>query len=143
MASAERTEVLNCSLVQLKKAILDYENYPQHISGVNGAVIIEDEGKTKRVQFEINIIKKLHYTLYLHETENGLHWELVEGDVFKKNTGSWELTPAPGDKVEAKYTIDIDLKLMVPGMVAKKLAGSNLPSMMKQFEKWARTLSND
>jgi ribosome-associated toxin RatA of RatAB toxin-antitoxin module len=38
------------------------------------------------------------------------------------------------------YKLDLDFKVKVPGLLAKKLASSNLPSMMKAVCKRAKSL---
>lgn len=139
MAEASLTKVLACTKDQLKKVIMDYEHYPQHLEGIDKASIVADKGKSKDVLFQLNLIKTFTYTLRLTETDEGVSWVLVEGDLFKKNDGSWKLKPVEGGKkVEATYSLNLDFKMFVPGMVTKKLAGSQLPSMMQEFERWAQ-----
>jgi ribosome-associated toxin RatA of RatAB toxin-antitoxin module len=140
MAEATYSQVLSCSAEQLKKAITDYEGYPKHLEGLKYARIVEDKGAEKRVEFELEIIKVFRYTLLLKESGWNVSWQLADGDLFKKNTGQWTLKPMGADKVEANYVIDIELKMFVPSMLSKKIAGANLPSTFRQFEQWARTL---
>jgi len=141
MPGASRTEILNCSKEQLRKAILDYEAYPDNIDGMETATIIAEKDNAKDVKFTVNIIKRFEYILRIVDDGDHIHWSMVEGDLFKTNNGEWNLVSQDDGKVEADYRLDLEFKMFVPGMVTKKLAGSNLPSMFKQFEKWAQRLS--
>ncbi|MFC2075402.1 type II toxin-antitoxin system RatA family toxin, partial [Bdellovibrionota bacterium] len=81
--------------------------------------------------------KRFRYTLRLKENPpNTISWTFEEGDLFKSNEGGWELETV-GDATRVSYHLEIDFKMVVPKMIAKKLAGANLPSMIKSFKERA------
>ena len=69
-----------------------------------------------------------------------IEWSFVEGDIFKDNKGSWTFTAEGKDKTKAVYDIEVEFGIFVPGLITKKLIGSNLPSMMKKFKERAESL---
>lgn len=135
MASAQATEVFNCSVEQFYAIISDYEKYPQFLKEVNSCKIVQTSGNKKLVEFHINVIKTFKYQLWLTENSNQeVTWELSSGDMFKTNKGYWKLQDEAG-KCRATYFVDASFSLFVPGPVAKALVSVNLPAMMSSYHK--------
>lgn len=141
MASAERVEVFDAPIENVFKVLTDYESYPDFMDGVKSVEILSGDAKKAKVKYNLDIIKKFTYTLDLVAKENeSISWTFDSGDLFKKNNGKWTLKDLGDGTTEVTYSIDIDFKMMVPGMISKKLVSSNLPSMMKQVCKRAKNL---
>lgn len=141
MANAERVETFDAPAEKVFKVISDYESYPEFMDGVKSVKIISKSGDTTTVEYNIDIIKKFSYVLELTEKKNeALTWKFVSGDMFKKNIGGWYLKDLGNGKTEVTYKVDVDFKMLVPGMISKTLISSNLPSMMKQVNKRAQKL---
>ena len=139
MANAERTETFEVGATQIFDVIKNYESYPEFMDGVSSVEVIERDGNTAKVKYNINMIKKFSYVLNLVEESPGrLSWSFESGDLFNTNNGEWTLKENADGTTEVTYKIDIDFKVKVPGMISKKLIGSNLPSMMKSVHKRAR-----
>ena len=90
----------------------------------------------------MNIMRDMSYTLdHVEDQAAGrMQWSLVTSDLLKKNIGSWELKDAGPGKTEVKYTVEIEFNIPVPGFVLNQLVKSSLPTMIKGFEKQAKTL---
>jgi coenzyme Q-binding protein COQ10 len=139
MASAERTETFKVEANQIFDVIKDYESYPDFMDGVSSIEILERDGNTAKVKYNINMIKKFSYTLNLVEESPGrLSWSFESGDLFHSNNGEWILKDNGDGTTDVTYKLDVDFKVKVPGMISKKLIGSNLPSMMKSVYNRAR-----
>jgi ribosome-associated toxin RatA of RatAB toxin-antitoxin module len=135
MASAQTTEVFNCSVEQFYKVISDYEKYPEFLKEVTKTKVLQSSGNKKLVEFNVSVIKSFKYSLWLAEvSKNELTWELASGDVFKTSVGSWKLKEEAG-KCRATYNIDATFNLFVPGPIAKALVNVNLPAMMSSYHK--------
>lgn len=135
MASAQATEVFNCSVDEFYKIISDYEKYPEFLPEVKNMRITEDQGARKKVEYTVNVIKNFVYELWMEEqAPNKIQWDLAGGDLFKRSSGSWLLEDQSG-KTKATYEVDADFKLFVPGPVAKTLISVNLPNMMSAYHK--------
>lgn len=135
MASAQATEVFNCSVDEFYKIISDYEKYPEFLPEVKGMRITEDQGNRKKVEYTVNVIKNFVYELWMTESApNKIEWELAGGDLFKASSGSWHLEDQSG-KTKATYHVAAEFKMFVPGPVAKTLISVNLPNMMSAYHK--------
>lgn len=135
MASAQTTEVFNCSVENFYKIISDYLKYPEFLKEVSNTKIVQTSGNKKLVEFEVSVIKTFKYSLWLTESApNTITWELASGDMFKTSVGSWKLQDEAG-KCRATYMVDATFNLFVPGPIAKALVSVNLPAMMSSYHK--------
>lgn len=141
MANAQRTEVFDVPMDKIFKVLTDFESYPSFMDGVSDVTVTNRDGNSVDAEYSLNIIKKFKYTMnHIIEEPNKISWSFKSGDLFKKSDGSWSLKDVGDGKTEVTYEVDIDFKVMVPGMVSKKLVSSNLPSMMKSVQKKAKEL---
>lgn len=140
MPSASRSITINVPAEHLFDTITEYESYPDFIPETLGVEVLKrskkkDGTRVSEVKFDIKVIKQVDYTLRLTEEPNErVSWELVEGRVFKTNSGSWELKAAGKGKTEATYTVDITIGLLVPQAITNMLVGSSLPKMLEQMK---------
>lgn len=142
MATASISETINAPVETVFGVITDYESYPEFLSETKDARVIEGNGGTKLVEFEIDLVKKISYRLQMSETPNSkVRWKLDSGAIFKKNSGGWDLVN-DGDKTRVRYFIDIEFKHLVPSLLTKRLVGANLPSMIKSFKKRAEAFGS-
>ena len=142
MAEAQIHEVLGASKEKLFKAVTQYEHYPQFVDGCKSVKVDRATPGRTRVTYNISMMKDITYTLdHTEDLVSGLvTWSLVESDAFKRNIGRWEIKEAGPEKSDVQYKVELDFKFMVPGFVLNKLVKGSLPSMLKSFEKRARSL---
>lgn len=139
MASAERTETFDVTPEQVYAVLTDFATYPDFMDGVSSVEVLEESGNSWKVQFNINIIKQFSYVLKLKgEPNKNLTWTFDSGDLFKSSEGSWTLEDNGDGTTDVTYQIDADFKMMVPGMVTKKLIAGSLPSLMKSVQDQAK-----
>jgi coenzyme Q-binding protein COQ10 len=135
MGKASTTAIFEAPIEKAFKIISDYSNYPQFMSDVKRVSIIESSAEKKLVEFELQIIKTFRYQLWMTEVANSeVTWRFHSGEIFKANSGSWNLKDLEGGRTQAEYTIDAKFGIFVPGMIEKKLIEVNLPVMMKAFK---------
>ena len=140
MASAEATELFNCSIDEFYKIISDYESYAEFLPEVKSCKVLQVEGNRKLVEYNVSLIKTFTYRLWMTESApNEVSWQLASGDIFKTSNGYWKLTDEVG-KTRAKYFVDATFNLFVPGPVAKALVSVNLPNMMSAYHKRVQEL---
>ena len=141
MAEAEKKVTMEVSPEALWRVITDYENYPKFVDGLVSTKVLQRKGNEVIVEYNVNFFKKVHYVLKHKEKPDStaVTWEMVEGDFFKKNVGSWKLKAKGKDKVEVTYKIELGLPLLVPQAIVNSLVGTSLPGMLKSFEERART----
>ena len=143
MAKAERTEVFEVEIDKVYSAIVDYKSYPDFVTGVNEVEILEESEDGAKVKYSIDLIKKLSYVLSLKHTKpTAVSWTFESGDLFKVNEGAWSLKDLGNGTTEVTYEIEIGIKGFFPGskMIVNKLTATSLPSMMKSYEKRAKSL---
>lgn len=135
MASAQTTEVFNCTPEQFYKIISDYSKYPEFLQEVKECKVIKSEGSRKLVEFTVSVVKNFKYSLWMTESPSQeIKWEFAGGDIFKTSTGSWKLQEE-GGKCRATYAVDATFNLFVPGPIAKALVSVNLPNMISAYHK--------
>jgi coenzyme Q-binding protein COQ10 len=135
MASAETSEIFNCSPENFFKVVSDYEKYPQFLAEVKECKILKTEGNKKLVEYQVSVVKNFKYCLWMTEkSPTDITWEFASGDLFKKNSGSWKMKEE-GGKTRATYNLIADFNLFVPGPIAKALVSVNLPNMMSAYQK--------
>lgn len=113
----------------------DYQSYPEFVPGVSSITLAKKKKNEVDVVFGVNLIKDVIYTVHVKGTPSvSIEWHLLEGSLFKKIEGRWDLEDVKKGHTLATYTLDIEFNLYVPGVVAKTLVGSSLPGMLKAFK---------
>ena len=113
------------------------------MTGVDKVTTLESSETSAKVEYEINVIKKLRYTLNLKQTKpTEISWSFNSGDLFKVNEGAWKLKDLGDGKTEVEYSVDIDIKGFIPGSgkIAEKLTETQLPGLMKSVCDRAKAL---
>ncbi len=143
MAVASRKEVFNVDINKVYDVLLDYEKYSEFMTGVDKVEVLEFNEESSRVEYNINVVKKLKYILSLKQQRpTKISWSFESGDLFKKNEGAWELEDLGDGKTQVNYTVEIEAKGFIPGAgkIAQKLTETQLPGLMKSIEQRAKAL---
>ena len=114
MPSASKSIEIDVSPDDFMETILDFQSYPEFVSEMVSAKIVRQTGDVWEVAFGIHVVRRLDYTLRLTKASpTSVKWTLVSG-VFKKNEGSWTLTPLDGGKrTRADYKVDIQVGMFL------------------------------
>lgn len=134
----ERT--MQVSADALRRVILDFEKYPEFVSEV---VTAKNRGPSasggQLVDFEVEVLRRFRYTLEFDASKaNEIRWRLVDSNLFTANEGAWVLKKVSDDETEVKYALEVGVKFLIPGWVAKKLTEVNLPRLLESFEERAK-----
>ena len=143
MAKARTTETYNVPVQKFYQAIIDYKSYPDFVTGVNEVKILNSSPSGAEVEFSINIVKNISYTLKLsHEENKKVSWSLVKGDMMKVNNGEWSLKDLGNGSSEVTYSLEVEFKGFLPGLglIEKTLVNTNLPLNMKCFYERAKKI---
>ena len=143
MAKAEKTEIFDVPADKFYKAIVDYKSYSQFVDGVESVEIKNESAEGATVTMNLNLIKKISYTIKLNHTPNKeVNWSLVSGDMMKINNGKWTLKDLGQARTEVTYSLEVEFKGFLPGLglIEKTLVNTNLPLAMKAFAKKAASL---
>lgn len=134
-SSAEATDVFNCTPDEFFRIVSDYEKYPEFLTEVTSAHVLETQGNKKLVEYQVSLIKTFTYILWT--TENGPHeirWDLASGDVFKTCSGFWKMEDEAG-RTRATYHVEASFGMFVPKAITKPLLSMNLPNMMSAYKR--------
>jgi len=143
MATTSVTEIFDCRPEQLYDILTDYEKYPEFLSEVKSCKVIAQEGDKPIVEYEVSIIKTIRYRLKMDQVRPArVAWSFVDGDMFKANSGAWELRDLGNGKTEVKYSIEVKFNMFVPGMIEKQLVKVNIPGMMAAYKKRVKVLNS-
>lgn len=143
MAQASRTETYDVPVTKFYQAVIDYKNYNKFVPGVDSIEVQNESADGATVKFNINVIKKISYTLKLaHKKDQEVSWSLVTGDYMKTNNGRWTLKDLGNGKTQVTYSLEIEVKGFIPGLslIEKGLVETNLPLTMSSFAKRAENL---
>jgi ribosome-associated toxin RatA of RatAB toxin-antitoxin module len=140
MPGATRSIVIDVPMDKLFAVIADYQSYPKFLPEVKSIRTSKRQGSEVDVQYEIEVLKKIRYTLRLREEPpNLISWTFVEGELMRDNRGRWLLEPAGEGKTKATYSIDMKLGPLVPKSIVNVLVDSSLPKMLEAFKKRAES----
>ena len=142
MPGATRAVVINTPVEKVFAVIKDYERYPEFLPEVKSTRISNRQGDEVDVQYEVDVLKKIRYTLRLkEEPPSRISWTFVEGELMRDNRGHWLLEDLGGGKTRATYNIEIKLGPLVPKSIVNVLVDSSLPKMLEAFKKRAESAS--
>jgi len=134
VSAAVQTIEIDAPVETVYAVIVDYGRYPEFLPEIENAEVVQRDGDTVDVQFSLNLIKRLTYTLRLvGEPDRGVSWTLVEG-MFQTNDGGWNLEALDGGRTRATYRIEVAVGVFVPGSITKRLVGSTLPTTLAAFK---------
>lgn len=141
MAGATRSETFDIAAEKFYAAVIDYDSYPKMLPEVDSIEVVEKSETSARVRYKVSVIKTFSYVLKMkQERPKLLSWELEAGDLFKSNSGRWEIKALGPDKCEVTYKLDVDFKIFAPAAITNKLVAVNLPRMMQAFYERAKAL---
>jgi ribosome-associated toxin RatA of RatAB toxin-antitoxin module len=147
MASAERSLVMEVSAEQLFGVVTDFARYPEFIPELKAARVLESQGPTRQVEFELELtllgfVRRIRYTLGFElKPPTAVDWHFVGGEVMKDNRGGWLLKPLGPTRTEATYRIEVELGAFIPRSVSRFLTEQSLPKLLEQFKARAESLS--
>ncbi len=142
MPGATRSVVINTPVEQVFAVIKDYQKYPEFLPEVKSTRISNRRGNEVDVHYEVDVLKKIRYTLKLkEEPPNRISWTFVEGELMRDNRGHWLLEDIGGGKTRATYNIEMKLGPLVPKSIVNALVDSSLPKMLEAFKKRAESAS--
>jgi coenzyme Q-binding protein COQ10 len=137
--SAQRSITVHTPPEKLYAVVVDYERYPEFLSNIKKARVVERQERHVVVDFEASILgKSIPYTLAFDEDPpRGIRWRLVKSSFLKENNGSWVLKAEGEGKTLATYSLQVKVGFFIPGAVSTALAGSELPKVLEAFKKRA------
>ncbi|MGE0614898.1 MAG: type II toxin-antitoxin system RatA family toxin [Bacteriovoracia bacterium] len=140
MAQAEVEKVVDVEMGKLLDVITKYEAYPEFVDGVSRIEVERKGPGQSRVKYWLKLIKDIEYVVNMQENrEHGeVKWTLAESSFLNKNEGGWKLTAAGPGRTKVHYSLEVEFKVPVPGLILRGLIKSTLPSTVESFVKRAK-----
>jgi ribosome-associated toxin RatA of RatAB toxin-antitoxin module len=117
----------------------DVAGYPSWQKDVKAVEVLatDDDGEVVEARLTLTGLGRTvrQVLRYDHSGAPGrLAWSLVEGDLVRSLTGTYEFAP-DGDGTAVTYTLELDLSAPVPGLLKRKVQGMIMGAALKDFRK--------
>lgn len=137
MAEAQKTEIIGVPFDLFYQTVLDFDSYPKFVTGVIKSQTEKISDNKVKANVELEMIKRLHYTIDVEHSRSEevaqVSWTLIDSDILKKNNGSWTIKSKGPSQTEVTYSLDVEFKIAVPGLILKGLIKKSLPQAIKEF----------
>ena len=137
---AEHSIQVACPADGFMAVLCDFGAYPDYLPRVSRSDVVFKEETMWEVDFRLEFVRSLDYTLRLDREPLCLRWTLVRG-FFRHNTGSWTLQPNDRGTL-ATYRIDLQPNTFVPRAVMNSLLRHELPRTLAAFRDRAELLTS-
>ena len=119
--------------------IADFPAYPQWVAAAKQVEVLETgpDGRARRVHFVLDAgaVKDDYVLEYVWEGDRRVSWHLVQGQMQKRQEGSYTLTETSPGSTEVTYAIVIDLSIPMLGMIKRKAEKVILDTALKELKK--------
>lgn len=133
----ERQIEINAPIQVVFEVIRNFKSYPEFVKGTKAVQERQTESALE-VDFEIDVLKRVHYTLSMTiQAPHRVEWTLLKGELFKENSGGWLLESLDENKTLAHYRISVGFGWMVPKTIVNTLTETQLPEMLNSFKERA------
>ncbi len=130
--------VVDAPAADVMAVIADFASYPQWVASAKKVEVLETgpDGRARRVHFllDAGAVKDDYVLEYTWDGDRRVSWTLVEGQMQKRQEGSYTLTERDG-ATEVTYAITIDLSIPMLGMIKRKAEKVILDTALKELKK--------
>jgi len=119
--------------------IADFPCYPEWVAAAKRVEVLETgpDGRARRVHFVLDAgaVKDDYVLDYTWDGDRRVSWQLVQGQMQKRQEGSYTLTETAPGSTEVTYAIAIDLSIPMLGMIKRKAEKVILDTALKELKK--------
>jgi ribosome-associated toxin RatA of RatAB toxin-antitoxin module len=130
--------VVDAPAAEVMAVIADFASYPQWVAAAKKVEVVETgpDGRAQRVHFVLDAgaVKDDYVLDYTWDDDRQVSWNLVKGQMQKRQEGSYTLTERDG-ATEVTYAITIDLSIPMLGMIKRKAEKVILDTALKELKK--------
>ncbi|MGY2004087.1 SRPBCC family protein [Blastococcus sp. SYSU DS1024] len=130
--------VVEAPAAEVMAVIADFPSYPQWVAAAKKVEVLETgpDGRARRVHFVLDAgaVKDDYVLDYTWDDDRRVSWTLVEGQMQKRQEGSYTLVET-GGRTEVTYSITIDLSIPMLGMIKRKAEKVILDTALKELKK--------
>ena len=130
--------VIDAPAAEVMAVIADFPAYPQWVTAAKRVEVLETgaDGRASRVHFVLDAgaVKDDYVLDYTWDDDRRVSWTLVEGQMQKRQDGSYTLSEVSGS-TEVTYAIAIDLSIPMLGMIKRKAEKVILDTALRELKK--------
>ena len=130
--------VVDAPAADVMAVIADFPSYPQWVASAKNVEVLETgpDGRAQQVHFVLDAgaVKDDYVLDYTWDDDRRVSWTLVQGQMQKRQEGSYTLTERDG-ATEVTYAITIDLSIPMLGMIKRKAEKVILDTALKELKK--------
>jgi ribosome-associated toxin RatA of RatAB toxin-antitoxin module len=119
--------------------IADFPSYPEWVAAAKRVDVLETgpDGRARRVHFVLDAgaVKDDYVLEYTWDGDRRVSWQLVQGQMQKRQEGSYTLAETAPGSTEVTYAIAIDLSIPMLGMIKRKAEKVILDTALKELKK--------
>ena len=119
--------------------IADFPSYPTWVAAAKQVDVLETgpDGRARRVHFVLDAgaVKDDYVLEYTWDDDRRVSWHLVQGQMQKRQEGSYTLTETAPGTTEVTYAIAIYLSIPMLGMIKRKAEKVILDTALKELKK--------
>ena len=119
--------------------IADFPSYPEWVAAAKQVDVLETgpDGRARRVHFVLDAgaVKDDYVLQYTWDGDRRVSWQLVQGQMQKRQEGSYTLVETAPGSTELTYAIAIDLSIPMLGMIKRKGEKVILDTALKELKK--------
>ena len=119
--------------------IADFPSYPEWVAAAKQVDVLETgpDGRARRVHFVLDAgaVKDDYVLEYTWDDDRRVSWHLVQGQMQKRQEGSYTLSETVPGTTEVTYAIAIDLSIPMLGMIKRKAEKVILDTALKELKK--------
>ena len=119
--------------------IADFPSYPEWVAAAKQVDVLETgpDGRARRVHFVLDAgaVKDDYVLHYTWDGDRRVSWQLVQGQMQKRQEGSYTLVETAPGSTEVTYAIAIDLSIPMLGMIKRKAEKVILDTALKELKK--------
>lgn len=142
MTAVTREIAIEAPIDVAYSVITDFAHYPKFLKDMTAVKVIKATKTAAEVAFHLNLFKDVEYTLsFTLKSPTSVRWKLKSSKTLHKNSGSWTLKKLDATTTEATYSLDVEMGLLVPGMISKMLIAQSLPGTLKAFKSRIESLA--
>jgi ribosome-associated toxin RatA of RatAB toxin-antitoxin module len=130
--------VVHAPAKEVMEVIADFPAYPEWVAAAKKVEVVEpgSDGRARQVHFVLDAgaIKDDYVLEYTWEGDRRVSWNLVKGQMMKRQEGSYVLDQR-GGATEVTYAITIDVNMPIIGMLKRKAEKVILDTALKELKK--------
>ena len=123
---------------EVMAVIADFPAYPEWVAAAKKVEVLETgpDGRARQVHFVLDAgaVKDDYVLEYDWDGDRRVAWHLVEGQMQKRQEGSYTLAETDG-RTDVTYAITIDLSIPMLGMIKRKAEKVILDTALKELKK--------